>query len=194
MGVLTRLSDLSRAAAHEALSKLEDPVMMLNHYLRTMKEEIDEVQRTLNKQSGAERSLKMQIDAYNRLAAQCEKNAAEALADGREEEARQAMEAKLHYLDKSLECSEWYEAAKQRLEELSQQLEETKAAYAAMQEKRTELVARAQKVEAQVKPSAPRFLYSFEGGAAARGFDRIEERIMQSEALAELSRRPAAQR
>ncbi|CAG7649858.1 PspA/IM30 family protein [Paenibacillus allorhizosphaerae] len=188
MGVFSRIMDLSKAAANEALNKLEDPVMMLNHYLRSMKEEIVAVERTLSKQIATERALKQRIDEYNQLAAQWENKAADLVANGLEAEARHALSTKLHYVDKALECAEQYGAARLRTEELNQQLEQTKSEYAVMQEKRTELAARAQKMasqQAKTSPSAGH--YSFEGGYAASGFQRIEEKIMQWEAQTELA-------
>lgn len=194
MGVFTRILDLSKAAANEALNKLEDPVMMLNHYLRSMKEEMDSIQRTLSKQVAAERALKQRIDDNNQLASQWEKKAAEALANGLEAEARHALSSKLHYSDKAVEYTEQYEAARLRSEELAQQLEQAKAEYAVMQEKRTELAARAQKMASQeAKPSASGFIHRFEGGYASSGFQRIEEKILQWEAQSELTSRPYTQ-
>ncbi|CAG7635136.1 Phage shock protein A [Paenibacillus solanacearum] len=188
MGVFARIFDMSKAAANEALNKLEDPVMMLNHYLRSMKEEIDTAQRSLSKQVAAERVLKQRIDEYNELAAEWERKAAELLASGLEAEARHALSTKLHYVDKGLACAEQYGAARLHTEEIVQQLERLKSEYAVMQEKRTELAARAQKMASQqAKSSAASGHYRFEGGYAASGFQRIEEKIMQWEAQTELA-------
>lgn len=193
MGVLSRMLDLSKAAVHEALDKLESPGMMLNHYLRSMEEEIHSVQQALVKQTAAERGLEQQIADYNRLAGESERKAAEALADDRPEEARQAIELKLGYLDKAAAAGDAYEAGKLRLAELERQLEQAKAEYARLQAKRDELGARLQKAKAKVQTAMPSFSSGVETGSAARGFGRIEQTILRLEAQAELNERAAKQ-
>ena len=34
MGVFTRMKDMTKASIHEVLDKIEDPIVMLNQYLR----------------------------------------------------------------------------------------------------------------------------------------------------------------
>ena len=41
MGIFKRMKDITKASLHEALDKLEDPVVMLNQYLRDMEQEIN---------------------------------------------------------------------------------------------------------------------------------------------------------
>lgn len=193
MSLFTRIVDLSKAAVHEALNKLEHPEMMLNHYVRTMEEEIASVQQALGKQLAEERSLKARIDDYNRLAEQSEKQAIEALAEDRTAEARLALEHKLRCLDQAAEYSFKHETARQRSAELMRQLEEAKAELAVMQEKRSELAARAQQVSAKAQASMSGSNRGGEAGSAARGFRRIEEQIRYREAQAELAGRPHPQ-
>ncbi|WP_028549079.1 PspA/IM30 family protein [Paenibacillus sp. UNC451MF] len=187
MGVLKRLVDMSKAAAHEALDKWEQPVTMLNQYLRDMEEEIHSVEQALTKQTVSERRLEQQKTESERGAELSERKAAEALAADRTVEARQAVEARLTYLDKAAQYAEAYEASKQRSAELAYQLTQAKTEYASMQAKRNELAARAQKVEGRTLGANKQvFSYGVETGTAARGFQRIEETIMQKEAQVEL--------
>lgn len=187
MGVLKRLVDMSKAAAHEALDKWESPVMMMNQYLRDMEQEIHSVEQALTKQTVTERRLEQQKAESERGAALSEQKAAEALAADRMVEARQAVEARLAYLDKAAQYIEAYEASKQRSAELAHQLAQAKAEYATMQAKRNDLATRAQKVEGRTLSTAnPIFSSGTQTGSATRGFQRIEETIMQKEAQAEL--------
>lgn len=187
MGVLKRLFDISKAAANEALDKLEQPVMMMNHYLRSMEEEIHSVQQALIKEAAAERRLEQQIAECNRLAEQSEHKAAQAIQDDRSIEARQALEAKLTYMEKAADYTQAYEDSKQRTAELARQLNKAKAEYEAMQEKREQLTVRAQKAEAKAQTSMPSFSTGVETGSAARGFQRIEATILQKEAQIEIA-------
>jgi len=182
MGVLKRLLDISKAAANEALDKLEQPVMMMNHYLRSMDEEIHSVKQALIQEEATARRLEQQIAECNRLAEQSEHKAAQAIQDDRSVEARQALEAKLTYLEKAADYTQALEHSRERAAELAQQLSRAQAEYAAMQSKREQLAARAQKVEAKAKTSMPSFSYGIETGTAARGFERIEATILQKEA------------
>ena len=50
MSVITRLIQLTRAATGELLDKLEDPAMMMNHYVREAQAEIEKIQQELTKQ------------------------------------------------------------------------------------------------------------------------------------------------
>ncbi|GAA4865545.1 PspA/IM30 family protein [Paenibacillus vulneris] len=185
MGVLKRLVDMSRAAANEALDKWEQPVMMLNQYLRDMEEEIHSLEQALVKQTVTERRLEQQRTESERGAELSEQKAAEAIAADRSVEARQAVEAKLAYLDKAAQYAEAYEASRQHSAELAHQLAQAKEEYANMQAKRNDLAARARKVEART-PS-PVFSSGVQTGSAARGFQRIEETILQKEAFVELA-------
>ena len=191
MGVLNRLFDMTRAAANELMDKIEDPAMMLNQYVRNMQGEIDRVQAELYKQEASVRGLGQQAEEAARLAEFYDAKALEAMSGGYEAAAREALAAKLHYAEKARESGAWQEAAKNRIAELTQQLENARDELAAMQKKRDELVARLQKTAERARTSMPSFTgCGFEGGSAARGFQRVEEKINQWEAHAELRSMP----
>ncbi|CAH0120914.1 MULTISPECIES: PspA/IM30 family protein [unclassified Paenibacillus] len=190
MGVLNRLVDLTKATAHEVLGKLENPVIMMNQYLRDMKGDIDELKQSLLQQQATERAMEQRIVELSRLAEHSELKAMEALQGGQEAEARLALEAKMNYSEKITEYTARREDAKVQSVMLAEQLEAAETEYAKLQEKRTELAARLQKAEAQTAVSS--FSRGLEGGTAARGFERIEEKIMQLEAQHELSKYASA--
>jgi len=186
MSVLNRLIHVTKAAAHEMLNKLEDPVIMLNHYLRDAAEEIESLEKELAKQKAAAKSWELRAVEQERLADAAEVRASEALAGGREAEARTALEAKLHYVEQARECAALFETAKTGVLELERQLAEAKAEHERMQAKKAELAARAQRAAAKARTAVSEFGASFEGGAA-RGFRRMEEKIMEWEAKADLA-------
>jgi phage shock protein A len=188
MSILKRVLDVTRAAAHEALNKLEDPVMMLNHYTRQMEEELEDAQEALRSHQAVERSAKLRHEEYARLAEHLDGKAAEALAEGREAEARTALAEKLVYAEKAAQYLAWHQEAKLRTEEQEQRLAAAKAELERTREKRNELIARARKAE--VRTDLPSFGDvnggTLDGGSAARGFRRMEEKIMYWEAEAEV--------
>ncbi|TDF94111.1 PspA/IM30 family protein [Paenibacillus piri] len=184
MGAWKRIVDISKAAVNEALNKMEQPEMMLNHYLRSMEEETHHIRQALIQEAAAHRMLEQQIAGCNRQAEQFDRKAGEAMADERMAEARQALESKLDFLDKAAEYTRASEASAARTAELERRLNQAQADYADMQAKRSELMERAGKVKshAQAYAAAAGTGYFAETGSAARGFQRIEETITRKEA------------
>ena len=67
MGVFQRMKDLTKASVHDLLDKLEDPIVMLNQYLRDMETEIHDAEVTVAKQMASERRMKQRLDEVVRL-------------------------------------------------------------------------------------------------------------------------------
>ncbi len=94
MGVFQRIKDMTKASVNELLDKLEDPIVMLNQYLRDMEEEIAKAEVTVAKQMANERRLKQRVDEFNRLAQEREQLAMNALKDGQEHDSQTSFGAK----------------------------------------------------------------------------------------------------
>jgi phage shock protein A len=192
MGVLNRLIDMTKAAANELLDKMENPAMMLNHYVRKAQGEIETVESERAKQEAAAKNYAQQAAEFAKLADLCDTKAVEAMKAGNEAAAREALSLKLGYTEKSRELAEWQQAAAARSAELTVRLETAKAELAAMQKKKDELVARVERAEAKARTAMPSFGCGsvLQTGSAARDFQRMEEKIAQWEAHVEASARP----
>ncbi|MFD0675051.1 PspA/IM30 family protein [Cohnella sp. GCM10027633] len=190
MGVFQRMKDLTKASMHDWLDKLEDPIVMINQYIRDMEKEIHEAEVTVAKQMTAERRMKQRLEESIRLSAEREGQAELALRGGNEELARKLLEDKVQFGRQAEELSGLHGQAYAQVAELTAQLHEMKEEYYKLRNKRNELSARAQMAKARKQMAQVSALHTIESGNASRGFHRMEEKIMQLEAEADVARLP----
>lgn len=190
MGILQRVMNMTKAAANEMLDKMENPVMMLNHYLRDLDEEIERAEGMLSKQQVQERLMGSKLEELHAQAQYYEGKAEQAALEGRETEARMALEAKLLYLEQAEDTVKLRDLATQAASDLKLRVEGLKEEKTRLQGKREELMTRVRQMNAtsDARVGAYGGATHLNGSSAAKGFERIEQKVMEWEALQELAR------
>lgn len=187
MSLFDRISNLAKASIHEVLDKLEDPVLMTGQYLRNLEDDLNTAEKMLKEQQMTVNIQERKSADIAHLAKQCEVRALTALQDGDETTARHAAAEKLRYEEQAQQYAAEAKDARDRVAELEIRLKEGKEEFTRLKEKRSELAARARKVNDRAVIERPNISYGIKNGAAARGFERMEEKILEWEASKQVS-------
>lgn len=185
MGIFKRLRDMTMASINDLLDKAEDPVKMLNQFLRDMEEDIVEAEAAVAKQIAIEKKFQQQYQEAEEMVQKREEQAMKALEQGNEDLARRALEDKKEHQARFDEMKRQYDLAKTSADKLRAQLTEMKDEFNKMKSKREVLVARAEAAKAQKQINQA--ISGFGVDNAAKGFSRMEEKVLQLEAEAQAS-------
>ncbi|WP_438446557.1 PspA/IM30 family protein [Gorillibacterium sp. sgz5001074] len=185
MGIFKRLRDLTMASINDMLDKAEDPVKMLNQFLRDMEEDIQEAESAVAKQIAIEMKFKQQYEEAEEMVQKRSEQAMKALEQGNEDLARRALEDKKEHQTRFTEMKDQYDVAKANADRLRSQLSEMKDEYSKMKNKKDLLIARAEAAKAQKQINQA--MSGFGTDNAAKGFDRMTEKVLQMEAEAKAS-------
>lgn len=180
-----RMKTIVNSELYALIEKAEDPVKMADQYLREMKAEIEEAERTTAKVMAEEKLAKRKVDELKSLIEKRNTQALEALKEGKEELAKQAIQ---HKLDLGAELSSMQNLlnqATQNVQLLQEKLREMSADYRELLIKRDSLKTRALTAKAQT--AINRSLQTDTKSSSKEGFLRMEEKVMEYEALAEVS-------
>lgn len=185
MSIFKRLRDLTAASVNDLIDKAEDPVKMLNQYLRDLESDIADAEVAVAKQIAIEKKIKQQLEEAQEMADKREAQAMKALQSGEEDLARRALQDKKQHQQKADDFKEQHENAKSNADQLRKQLQELKDEYEKMKNKKDTLVARAEAAKAQKQIN--QVSSGIGKDNAAKGFERMSEKVLQMEAEAEAS-------
>ncbi|MEK4330446.1 PspA/IM30 family protein [Paenibacillus sp. FSL R7-0297] len=200
MSIFQRITTLTKAAIHEGLNKLEDPMLLTGQYLRDLEDKITDAESKQREFKAAASVLERRIYEYQVLAERSEAEAVQAMSEGNEPAARAAVMAKLRYTESGQECTAGLQETQATLASLEVQLANVKEEHKRLKAKRAELAERARKA-AEMKQAAQASASGspagcrgqvLNAGSASRGFERMEDKIAMQEALAEQSGLAAA--
>ncbi len=185
MGLFKRMRDISMAQLNHLLDKAEDPVKMLDQYMRDMEEDIAEAEKSVAKQIALEKKLHQQLAEAREMVEKRQAQAVQALEQEKEDLARRALEDKKRHQAKVDDLEGQWQVAKTNADQLKDQLQQMKDEYETLKGKKQTLQARAEAAKAQKTINQ-----AFSGlgtGSARKGFDKMEEKVLQLESEAEAS-------
>jgi phage shock protein A len=182
MGIFKRIRDFSLATLNTALDKVEDPIKMLSQYIRDMESDIVDAEQSVSKQIAMTQRFKNQLQEAQAVVDKRQNQAEQALKSGNEELAREALNDKKKYDGQVKDFTELYETNHTTSEALKEQLREMKHNYEEVKSKKQTLEARAESAKAQKNMSQA--MSGFGKDNAVKGFERMENKILQYEAEA----------
>jgi phage shock protein A len=180
-----RMGTVVNSELNAMLDKAEDPVKMLDQFMRDMEADIREAEAAVAKQIANEKMLKKKADDAEALVNKRQEQAIKALEAGNEDLARRALEDKKLQSKQAETLMESYTRAKNDADVLREKLDEMKSEYHEMKLKKDTLKARAESAKTRTKMN--RVMSGIGGDDSRKGFERMEEKVMRYEAEAETS-------
>lgn len=180
-----RVTTVVGSELNSMLDKAEDPVKMLDQFMREMAEDIRESESAVAKLIANEKLLQKKYEDAEKMVQKREEQAIKALETGNEDLARRALEDKKSHNAQAESFRESHSRAKADADSIRIKLDEMKNEYNEMKLKKDTLKARAESAKTRAKMN--RSMSSIGDDQSRQGFDRMEEKVMQLEAEAETS-------
>lgn len=182
MGIFGRISDIISANINDLLDRCEDPEKMLAQIIREMEEKIQECRTGVAKAIAAEKQLRRELDSNEHQAAEWDKRARQAVDQGKDDLAREALLRKKEHADLAGSLTGQWEQCKATADKLKASLRALEAKVAEARRKKDTLIARQRAAEAQKEISGS--LASLDASSSFSKFDRMERKVNQLEAEA----------
>lgn len=179
MGILDRISRLFRANVNAAISAAEQPEKMLNQIITDMRVQLSRAKQQVAAAIADEKRLQDQTMGELREAEEWEHRAMLAVKEGRDDLAKQALMRRNEHVNRGQQLQVTWEAHRQETERLKNSLRELNDNIEEANRKKTLLLARQRRAEAQQRIAQT--MSSMSDKSAFEAFARMEERIEQSE-------------
>ncbi|KUP09101.1 hypothetical protein Q75_01275 [Bacillus coahuilensis p1.1.43] len=180
-----RIKTVVSSELHGIVDRAENPVLMVEEFLRQMNQEIVDGEKATAKMMAEEKLLVHKISQANELVEKRQQQAIEALKSNREDLAKRALEDKGRLLDEVAQLQALHAKTTEHVEDLKQKLSVMRAEFREMELKRDTLKSRAEAADSRAKLN--RSLGVSQTTSAKKGFERMEEKVMRKEAEAEAS-------
>lgn len=179
MSLLRRMRDMTAATFNERLERSEDPVRMIDQYLVSQREQIQQAEKLHQQCVQHAQSLRAEYVGAEQWRDKREQQAILALKAGEDNTARLALQDKMIHEQKCEQYRELYEQSKLALVELEDQLHALKADYTEIAAKRSYYQARLESVRLQRRMNEHRSEIGC--SSTPRMFNRLEEKVSDLE-------------
>jgi phage shock protein A len=176
MGIFKRINHIVKAQANRFLDLVEEPIHMLNQYIREAKEDFAKGEKALATQFFLEKRQAILIAQTEEILSKRERQAKLALERGEEEMAKIALQEKLLQEEKLKAYSAQYETIKAQTVELTNQLKQLQEKLDEFKHRQLLLTSKVN-VANSLKQINDTFV-SFNSDKIAKGFASVEERIL----------------
>lgn len=190
MSLFKRLRDLTLSNVYALIEKAEDPIKLTDQYIRDMTEDLQDAEKAVASQIALEKKFKKLYEDQEALLQKRIEQSHVAVQEGNLELARRVIEDKQAVETKMIEYKEAYAENQLLANNLRAKLDEMRKQLTDMKNKRDTLVARYQAAKTQTEIN--KAMSSFGTSSAAAGMKRMEEKMLQAEAMAEASNDLAA--
>jgi len=183
VGILNRISTITRANINAILDQAEDPEKMLNQLIRDMRTSIDEARNEVAKMIADEKELEANYQHSQQLADDWQKKAELAVRKGSDDLAREALQRKVDYANNAKVYQGQWESQHQAVEKAKTDLHALQEKYDGTVRNREVLLARYRRAHAMEQVAkVGQQLNSFDPSSE---LSRMEERIRLEEARAQ---------
>jgi phage shock protein A len=176
MGIFKRIKSIVAAQTNGFLDQVEEPIHMLNQYVREAEADLAKGQQALATQFFLEKKQAIRIAQTEQTLAKRERQAKLAIERGEEEISRIALQEKLLEEERLKTYVTQFESVKAQTVDLTNQLKQLREKLDDFKHRKLLLTSKVN-VAASLKQINDTFV-SFNSEDIARGFDRVEERIL----------------
>lgn len=183
MGVFSRISNMVRAKANNALDEMENPIELLDQKIRDMEESLNAAKLSSAQILGNVHEIEKKMEISLRESKDFDEKVKIAMSKGNEELAKKALQKKLEADKTYNSLKESFEDAKVKAEKVKDKLRELETEIEKTRNYRDEAAARYNNAEASSKVNE--ILANIETGSNKINIDNIERKIQRKEAMAE---------
>ncbi len=187
MSVLNRMNMIIKSNINDYLDRVENPVKMVKQLLMDMKVEYKNAEAVLTKAIVDEKRIEREYRENVKKAEKYEKKAFEAVENGDDELARAALKRKNGSQKLACSLKEHLDEQKMEVGKIKIALKALKSKLVEAEERKIELIKRAEKAKKKAKKEEAVKKRSYEIDTSAfNDFERMEEKILDMETEAEV--------
>ncbi|HLZ07377.1 MAG TPA: PspA/IM30 family protein [Chloroflexota bacterium] len=185
MGILNRISTITRSNINAILDQAEDPEKMLDQLTRDMRDGINQARVEVAKMIADEKELQANAEHSQQLADDWQRKAELAVSKGAEDLAREALHRKIDYTNNARVYQSQWESQHAAVEKAKSDLHDLQEKYDGAVRNREALLARHRRAKAQQQVA--KVTASISAFDPSSDLTRMEERIRLEEARAAAS-------